>query len=33
MTLPIISHEQNNIITLLKDNKNIVVDSIARSGK
>ena len=33
MILPIISNEQNNIITLLKDNKNIVVDSIARSGK
>ena len=33
MILPIISHEQNNIITLLKDNKNIVVDSVAGSGK
>ena len=33
MILPVISHEQNNIITLLKDNKNIVVDSVAGSGK
>ena len=33
MTLPIISHEQNNIITLLTANKNIVVDSVAGSGK
>ena len=33
MILPVISNEQNNIITLLKDNKNIVVDSVAGSGK
>ena len=33
MDLPVISQEQNNIINLLKDNKNIVVDSVAGSGK
>ena len=33
MNLPIISNEQNNIINLLKDNKNIIVDSVAGSGK
>ena len=33
MNLPSISQEQKNIIDLLKEKKNIVVDSVAGSGK
>ena len=33
MILPIISNEQKNIINTLKNNNNIIVDSVAGSGK